>query len=71
MRFLLMIANDGEWQGKRFLSAKLAERMHTNELPNEVEWIGFEKEKRKGVGFGLGFSVIVDPGEKSPHNHKD
>jgi CubicO group peptidase (beta-lactamase class C family) len=71
MRFLLMIANDGEWNGKRLLSAESARRMHTNQLPKEVEWIGFEGEKRKGVGFGLGFSVTVEPGEKSPNNHKD
>jgi CubicO group peptidase (beta-lactamase class C family) len=71
MRFLLMIANGGEWQGKRILSAELAKRMHTNQLPEGVDWIGFGGDKRKGVGFGLGFSVTVEPGEKSLNNHKD
>jgi CubicO group peptidase (beta-lactamase class C family) len=71
MRFLLMVANDGEWQGKRILSAESAKQMHTNELPKDVEWIGFDKDKRIGVGFGLGFSVTVEPGEKSPNNHID
>jgi CubicO group peptidase (beta-lactamase class C family) len=65
MRFLLMIANGGEWQGKRILSAESVERMRTNQLPKEVEWIGFGDEKRKGVGFGLGFSVTVEPDDKS------
>jgi CubicO group peptidase (beta-lactamase class C family) len=71
LRFLLMVANGGEWQGKRILSAESAERMHTNQLPKGVDWIGSGDEKRKGVGFGLGFSVTVEPGEKSPNNHKD
>jgi CubicO group peptidase (beta-lactamase class C family) len=44
--------------------------MHTNQLPKGVDWIDFG-EKRTGVGFGLGFSVTVEPGEKAPHNHKD
>jgi CubicO group peptidase (beta-lactamase class C family) len=70
IRFLLMIANDGEWQGKRILSAESAKRMHTNQLPKKVGWIGLGGE-RKGTGFGLGFSVTVEPGEKNPNNHKE
>jgi CubicO group peptidase (beta-lactamase class C family) len=71
LRFLLMIENGGEWQGKRILSAKSAAAMHTNQLPKGVDWIGFAGEQRTGVGFGLGFSVTVEPGEKSPNNRKD
>jgi len=70
MRFLLMVANDGEWQGKPILSAESAKSMHTNQLPKGVDWIDLGG-KRTGVGFGLGFSVTVEPGEKAPHNHKD
>jgi CubicO group peptidase (beta-lactamase class C family) len=70
MRFLLMIAAGGEWQGKRILSADSVERMRTNQLPKNVEWIGFGDEKRSGVGFGLGFSVTVEPSDKSS-NRKD
>jgi len=55
---------------KRILSRELAEQMHTNQLPKGVDWIQFGDEKRTGVGFGLGFSVTVEPGEKAPHNHK-
>jgi CubicO group peptidase (beta-lactamase class C family) len=65
MRFLLMIAGGGEWQGKRILSAESVERMRTNQLPKGVDWIGFGDERRKGVGFGLGFSVTVEPDDKS------
>ncbi len=36
-----------------------------------IEWIGFGNEKRAGTGFGMGFSVTVEPGDKSPSNHKD
>jgi CubicO group peptidase (beta-lactamase class C family) len=71
MRFLLMIANDGEWQGKRLLSAESAKLMHTNQLPKEVGWIGFGGQPNSGVGFGLGFSVTVEPGEKVPNNRKE
>jgi CubicO group peptidase (beta-lactamase class C family) len=71
MRFLLMIAGDGEWQGKRILSRESAELMHTNQLPKGVDWIGFADGKRTGVGFGLGFSVTVEPSDKSPNNRKD
>jgi CubicO group peptidase (beta-lactamase class C family) len=65
MRFLLMIEAGGKWQGKRLLSAESVERMRTNQLSKEVEWIGFGDEKSKGTGFGFGFAVTVEPGEKS------
>lgn len=71
MRFLLMIAGGGEWQGKRILSPESVERMRTNQLPKGVDWIGFGDEKRTGIGFGLGFSVTAEPGEKAPNNRKD
>jgi CubicO group peptidase (beta-lactamase class C family) len=71
MRFPLMIASDGEWQGKRILSRESAERMHSNQLPKGVDWIGFGDEKRTGVGFGLGFSVTVELSDKNPHARKD
>ena len=64
LRFLLMIANDGEWNGKRLLSPESVALMRTNQLPKGVDWIGFGDDQRKGVGFGLGFSVTVEPGDK-------
>jgi CubicO group peptidase (beta-lactamase class C family) len=71
LRFLLMIAGDGEWQGRRILAPESVELMRTNQLPKGVDWIGFGADKRPGVGFGLGFSVTVEPGDKTPNNHKD
>lgn len=71
MRFLLMIENGGQWQGKRILSAESVLQMRTNQLPKGVDWIGFGNDKRPGIGFGLGFSVTVEKNEKSPHNRID
>ncbi len=44
--------------------------MRTNQLPEGVDWIGFGEEKRTGVGFGLGFSVTVEPSDKNPGARK-
>ena len=70
MRFLLMIANDGEWEGQRILSPESVELMRTNQLPEGVDWIGFGDDERTGVGFGLGFSVTVEPNDKEPRRPK-
>lgn len=71
LRFLLMIENDGEWNGKRILSPESVALMRTNQLPQGVDWIGFGEDQRKGVGFGLGFSVTVELGEKTGANRQD
>ena len=57
----LMIAGGGEWNGRRILSPASVELMRTNQLPDGVGWIGFGDEERTGVGFGLGFAVVLDP----------
>ncbi len=59
-RFLQMIANGGDFQGKKYLSMKSINLMTTNQLPKEIEAISFGKEVRHGVGFGLGFCVRTD-----------
>ncbi len=64
MRFLLMIANDGKWDGKRLLSPESVELMRTNQLPEGVKWIGFGDDERTGVAFGLGFSVTMEPNDQ-------
>jgi CubicO group peptidase (beta-lactamase class C family) len=71
MRFLLMIEADGQLDGRRILSPQSVALMRTNQLPRGVDWIGFGGDKRTGVGFGLGFSVTVEPSDKNPHAHKD
>lgn len=56
-RFLQMVQNGGELQGKRILSKESITLMRTNQVPKEVGWIKFGAQVRKGVGFGLGFCV--------------
>lgn len=58
LRFSQMMLNGGELDGVRILSPKSVELMtknHLGELP-----MGFG---RKGVGFGLGFAVMMDLGD--------
>jgi CubicO group peptidase (beta-lactamase class C family) len=58
LRFLTMLANGGELDGVRLLSRKTVELMtasHTGDLPGAP--LG------PGSGFGLGFQVLLDPGE--------
>lgn len=56
-QFLLMISQGGRIGNKRFVSAESIKLMTTNQVPTETGWIRFGDEERKGVGFGLGFSV--------------
>jgi CubicO group peptidase (beta-lactamase class C family) len=62
MRFLQMIANQGELDGKRLLKEKSVKLMSTNQLPDSIPFISIGGD-RKGVGFGLGFSVITKEGQ--------
>ncbi len=57
MRFLSMIEQGGKLDGTRVLKAKTVKLMTSDQLPREAFPIYFGKEKRPGVGFGLGFSV--------------
>ena len=59
-RFLQMIANGGEFQGKRYLRESTVDLMRTNQLPLSIPQIAFGKEQRFGTGFGLGFCVRFD-----------
>ena len=59
-RFLQMIANGGEFQGKRYLREDTVNLMRTNQLPLSIPQIAFGKEQRYGTGFGLGFCVRFD-----------
>lgn len=56
--FLQMMLNNGIYQGQRLLSRKTVELMTTSHLPEGVPmWT-------PGTGFGLGFSVLEDLGER-------
>ena len=55
-RFLQMMLNGGELDGKRILTPKTVELMTVNHL-SDVEF-------NPGVGFGLGFYVVEDVGDR-------
>jgi CubicO group peptidase (beta-lactamase class C family) len=67
-RFCQMLLNGGTLDGTRILSRKTIDLMRSNHLPNGTslaEWAiaGMWSEvKYDGLGFGLGFSVIMDIG---------
>jgi CubicO group peptidase (beta-lactamase class C family) len=58
MRFCLMLLNGGESGGVRFLSPKTVELMTTDHLGELPMGMGMT-----GMGFGLGFAVVLDLGE--------
>jgi CubicO group peptidase (beta-lactamase class C family) len=55
-RFLQMMLNGGELDGKRILSRKTVELMTVDHL--------VDKQVEEGVGFGLGFYVVKNPGAR-------
>ncbi len=65
-RFTQMLLRGGELDGVRLLSPRTVDFMTTNQLPhgrtlNEMGQVGFSEVVMEGLGFGLGFSVNVDP----------
>ncbi len=58
LRFCQMLLNGGELDGVRILSPKTVALMTTNNLGDVPMGFG-----RRGVGFGLDFAVVEDPGE--------
>ena len=69
MRFLLMIANGGEWNGKRYLSQEAIEMMTTDQLPRKAFPIGFGDQVRHGTGFSFGFNVRTADTDWDPAAH--
>jgi CubicO group peptidase (beta-lactamase class C family) len=64
MRFALMMANKGELDGVRLLGRKTVEYMTGNHLGGDMAAMGqprFSEVSYEGIGFGLGFSVALDP----------
>ena len=64
MRFCQMMLNKGELAGTRLLGRKTVELMTTNHLRGDMAAMGqarFSESSYEGVGFGLGFSVTLDP----------
>jgi CubicO group peptidase (beta-lactamase class C family) len=54
-RFCQMLLNGGQLQGARLLKMDTVQLLTSNQLPKGVEGPG------KGVGFGLGFAVRLEP----------
>jgi CubicO group peptidase (beta-lactamase class C family) len=66
LTFCRALLNGGELGGVRLLSPKTLALMTTNHLPNGLDLPGmsrslFSEATYNGIGFGLGFSVTMDP----------
>ena len=65
-RFCSMLLNQGELDGNRIIGRKTLAMMASNHLPDgkdltEMSQSAFSETTYQQVGFGLGFSVILDP----------
>jgi CubicO group peptidase (beta-lactamase class C family) len=64
-RFTQMLLRHGELDGVRVLGARTVSYMTRNHLPGGVDMAHFVDpagdRPEPGIGFGLGFSVVVDP----------
>jgi len=65
-RFCQMLLNGGELDGERLLSPLTVDYMCRNHLPDNRDMAAmgqsvWSETKYDGVGFGLGFAVVLDP----------
>ena len=65
-RFAHMLLGQGEYDGTRILGRKTVELMTSNHLPGNGDLTSmgqavFSETPYDGIGFGLGFSVMLDP----------
>jgi len=56
-----MLCRLGEFNGVRLLTEATVRDMSRNQLPPSAYPLEINGDKRVGVGFGLGFSVVVEP----------
>jgi CubicO group peptidase (beta-lactamase class C family) len=64
MRFCRFLLGKGELDGVRLLGRKTVELMMSNHLGGDMATMGqarFSESTYTGIGFGLGFSVMLDP----------
>lgn len=65
LRFCRMLRGGGELDGVRLLGRKTVDFMRSNHLPGSMEDMGEPRFNNAhmgaGVGFGLGFAVVLDP----------
>jgi CubicO group peptidase (beta-lactamase class C family) len=60
VRFAQMLLNGGELDGTRLLGRKTVEMMTLNHLPSHLMPIWLGANPMRGLGYGLGFGVVVD-----------
>ena len=65
-RFAAMLVNGGELDGARVVSPKTLALMTANHLPGGQDLTAlsqsmFSESQNAGVGFGLGFAMVIDP----------
>ena len=63
-RFAEMVRRKGVLDGARLLGRKTVEYMTANHMPGDLAAMGqptFSETSYAGIGFGLGFSVMIDP----------
>jgi CubicO group peptidase (beta-lactamase class C family) len=63
-RFSELLRRKGELDGVRLLGRKTVEYMTGNHLPGDMAAMGqpaWNESTTEGIGFGLGFSVMLDP----------
>jgi CubicO group peptidase (beta-lactamase class C family) len=65
-RFCQMLLGNGELDGQRLLGRKTVEFMRQNHLPDNRDMAAmgqpvWSETSYEGIGFGLGFAVVVDP----------
>lgn len=66
LRFAQLMLNKGDWHGSRLLERETVELMTTNHLsPAQmpISYNGIVDSPVPGIGFGLGFNVLMDPGQ--------
>lgn len=66
LKFAQMLLNRGELNGVRLLAPKTVQLMTSNHLPGDADLTQmsrsmFSESTNAGVGFGLGFAVVMDP----------
>ena len=64
MRFCRFMLGGGALEGTRLLGRKTVALMMSNHLPGDMAAMGqarFSESSYEGIGFGLGFSVMLDP----------
>jgi len=67
-RFAQALCNDGELEGERIIGRKTLELMTSNHLPGGTDLMHhalgrWAETTFSGIGFGLGFSVTLDPAQ--------